>query len=217
MHNFNDVFKKNGYVVIDISKLFGVQLDEILRKINLLNNASWKQVINHNGVVQDIDLSDQIVCKEHQLALQKMYESEFSYSFKRIVCEGDDQFSKAVKNFLLSTFFSDFLYSITKIKFKSIPVLYINAFANGDFLTTHCDAGLEFGIIISLTKEWDVNFGGLTFILDLDRKNIIDIVSPGFAKLIVFDTKHRLAPHFVSMVSCPPDRRRMSIVARFDI
>lgn len=217
MSEIHEKFKKNGYVISDISSVFGFQLEEILREVENADKTLWTQVINNNGLVQDIRLDDEIVSKEHELAVQKLYENKFCYSFKRIICDDrNEYFHKILRSFLLSNDFSNYLYSITRIRIRSVPILYVNAFSNGDFLTTHCDEGLDFGVVISLTKEWNFCFGGLTFILDSDRENIIDVITPRFATLIVLDTKNKLTPHFVSSVSSPSEQSRVSIVARYD-
>ena len=114
---------------------------------------------------------------------------------------------------LLST-----LSKIGQREIKDIPVFYINRFDKGDFLTTHSDRGAgsnSMGVVISLTKEWNPNHGGLTFMLNQERQSISNVVVPKLGRALVFDIAEKHSPHFVSMVTASSDFRRLAIVARY--
>jgi len=112
----------------------------------------------------------------------------------------------------------DFKYLIAGLtgrKIGNIDVFYINHFDRGHFLNTHTDSGNNVGIALNITQNWDPNFGGLTHILDQKRKKSVEILTPGFAELFIFDASEKQIPHFVSMVTAYQKNRRMSVIARY--
>ena len=86
--------------------------------------------------------------------------------------------------------------------------MYLSRFDKDDFLTTHCDSDDGIGIVINLTKEWEANYGGLTMILDT--------FIPSYLNILIFDTKKRKIPHFVSAVTSNRTSKRMALVVRYN-
>ncbi|HCR4098005.1 TPA: hypothetical protein OOF48_003208, partial [Providencia rettgeri] len=92
----------------------------------------------------------------------------------------------------------------------------LSKFDKNDFLTTHCDSDDGIGIVINLTKEWEANYGGLTMILDNEKKEILETFIPSYLNILIFDTKKRKIPHFVSTVTSNKISKRMALVVRYN-
>ncbi|AUH00268.1 hypothetical protein CWC46_10905 [Prodigiosinella confusarubida] len=71
------------------------------------------------------------------------------------------------------------------------------------------------GIALNITEDWDHNYGGLTHILDHNRKKVIDTLTPTFGELFLFDTSQTQIPHLVSMINVNQKNKRMSVIARY--
>ncbi|MCW7541899.1 hypothetical protein OOT46_29305 [Aquabacterium sp. A7-Y] len=219
MDTLQQSLTEHGYVVFDLRDRMNEALTQLEQAAEAAPLEDWTQVINNNGRVQDLALNDPVLVKEHALARDRLFAGEFAYSFKRIDCAGEARSaaSEQVRSFLRSTLFTSMLAD----RFGSVvtggEAVYINKFEEGDFLTTHCDRGADIAVVISLTRDWDMNYGGLTFILSQDRTRILRTISPSFGEAVIFDTKGKPTPHFVSMVCAPRGRGRSSLVARLHI
>lgn len=76
-------------------------------------------------------------------------------------------------------------------------------FAPGQFLTLHddrgkTDEGWQIAYVMSFTKDWRADWGGVLHFYDDDRKTIIDSLVPQFNAISMFRVP---TPHSVSMVT----------------
>lgn len=70
--------------------------------------------------------------------------------------------------------------------------------------------------MINFTLNWNINHGGLTMVLDKERKFILDSLVPNNMSTLIFDTATKEIPHFVSMVTGETDSKRIALVVRYD-
>ncbi|EKT57103.1 hypothetical protein [Providencia burhodogranariea] len=215
------IFNNQGYVSFDISRFFP-ELTEYGEKFSNIGDEYWSWIIKNQDGENDFYLKNHslsLIEKEKLAALTDYNNGLFSFSFRRIV---DDNVGNSINYFteikkvVNSKFFIDFLINITGKKIEKSTLVYLNRFDCGDFLTTHCDPGQSFGIVINFTLNWNVNYGGLTMILDNKRKIILDTLAPYNMSTLIFDTDTKEIPHFVSMVTAETSFKRIALVVRYD-
>lgn len=223
IHKLTNSFNNKGYVQFPMEQYFS-ELDKFYDDFLDINDAEWSFIIKNKFAPVDYyknKYSKLEIEQEREKALQEYHQGNFCYSFRRIT---DNQQRKsvssflAIKTFLDSTEFKSFLSEITKKSINTLSLCYLSWFDLGDFLTTHCDSGSCINIVINFTKGWEHNHGGLTFILDKQKENIIEALVPTYLSTLIIDTGEKSIPHFVSMVSSVGVRgsKRMAVVARYD-
>lgn len=82
------------------------------------------------------------------------------------------------------------LAKIGNRKISVMSVFYINRLDKGDFIVTHSDRGAgrnSMGVVVNLTKKWNPNHGGLTFMIDQESSNINGVITPKLGRVLVFD------------------------------
>ncbi|HBE19562.1 MAG TPA: hypothetical protein DDW51_18620 [Cyanobacteria bacterium UBA11367] len=221
LDKYKHEFNTQGYVVIDdmLDKLLIEKWNNYLQE---KEDCYWTQIIKNSEVEKDFKLIDEKeeILVSHAKALKDYNEGRFCFSFKRI--NNPKTTSDVIiemRSHLSSRDFINILSSIGHRKISKMSVLYINRFDKGDFLTTHSDRGMgsnSMGVVVNLTKEWNPNFGGLTFMLDQERKDINGVVMPKLGRVLVFDIMEKHSPHFVSMVTSNGTFRRLAVVARYN-
>lgn len=214
-------FEQVGYTRFLISDYFPY-FKFLPDELKVVNEDYWSYIIKNEKGTRDFYLTEsnlEQIDNEKQLAFKNYEEGKFSFSFKRlpdneISCQLP--FFCEVKNLVSSELFISFLTSEIGRHVGKLSLMYFNRFDKNDFLSTHCDSGNNIGLVINLTQMWDVNHGGLTFVLDERRKNIVDVFSPSNLEAWVFDTRDKKIPHFVSMVTATQKLKRMALVIRYD-
>lgn len=215
------VFKTQGYVSFDISNYFP-DLIGYSEKFSTIDNEYWSYIIKNKYGENDFYLRQHpvsLIEKEKNNALDDYNNGLFSFSFRRIVDDftgNSISYFSDVKKIVNSECFINLLTSITGRKIEKSTLIYLNRFDHGDFLTTHCDPGQSFGIVINFTLNWNINHGGLTMVLDKERKFILDSLVPNNMSTLIFDTATKEIPHFVSMVTGETDSKRIALVVRYD-
>lgn len=211
-------FLSNGYASFAIKDFFP-DFEVRLDLINSIEDDKWSFIIKNRRGVNDFYLFDTDIDSinyEKIIASEDRDNGDFSFSFKRI-CFND---MKVILFDLISVVndieFKSFLGELTGSKISMISNLYLSKFDKDDFLTTHCDSDDGIGIVINLTKEWDPNYGGLTMILDKDKKTILDTFIPSYLNILIFDTKRRKTPHFVSTITSNTEYERIALVVRYN-
>ncbi|HHR6131403.1 TPA: hypothetical protein ACS72K_003034 [Providencia alcalifaciens] len=223
IHELNNDFNNKGYLQFSIEKYFS-ELDEFYDDFLGINDSEWSFIIKNKSNPMDYFInkhSNLEIEQEREKAMQEYHQGNFCYSFRRVT---DNQQGKevssflAIKAFLDSKKFKSFLSEITKKSINTLSLCYLSWFDLGDFLTTHCDSGSCINIVINFTKGWESNHGGLTFILDKQKENIIEVLVPTYLSTLIIDTGEKSIPHFVSMVNSVGVRgtKRMAVVARYD-
>ncbi|WP_272681058.1 2OG-Fe(II) oxygenase family protein [Providencia sp. PROV129] len=211
-------FLTNGYTHFPINDFFP-DFEINFRLLNNIEDDKWSFIIKNRRGVKDLYLSDTNIDSinyEKTIAFEDRDNGEFSFSFKRICFNA----IKIVYGDLISVVnnvkFKYFLERITGREINVISNMYLSKFDKDDFLTTHCDSDDGIGIVISLTMGWDANHGGLTMILDNQRKTILETLIPSYLNILIFDTKKREIPHFVSTVTSNKTSKRMALVVRYN-
>lgn len=222
MSNENILFSDKGYISKNLKSIFGSEIRDIMECSESSPEHCWTYIFK-NTIAQK-DLSYLASADEIEEAFTRCIEdysnNRFSFFFRRLLnkdienvvsCEA----STIAFDFCNSEKFKELITSLTDRKIGNIDVFYINRFDKGHFLNTHTDSGNNVGIALNITQNWDPNFGGLTHVLDKERKKVIETLTPDFGELFLFDTSETQVPHFVSMVTANKKNRRMSIIARY--
>lgn len=219
--DLHTAFKNKGYVNFSIDQFFP-EFAFFSDNFNSINDSEWSYIIKNRYGEHDFYLSEnsmEEIEREKLLSFEDYNNGVFSFSFRRLPDNdrsGKITYFSAIKDIVGSEKFKSFLTSITGREIKKMALLYLNRFDKGDFLTTHCDPGESFGIVINLTGNWNPNHGGLTVILDKERKFIVDTLVPYNLTTLIFDTSEKEIPHFVSMVTAEGKKKRMALVVRYD-
>lgn len=218
INKHKQTFLSNGYTSFAIKNFFP-DFEINLSLINSIEEDKWSFIIKNRRGVNDFYLSDTNIDSinyEKTIASEDRDNGDFSFSFKRI-CFND---MKVILFDLISVVndikFKNFLSELTGSKISMISNIYLSKFDKDDFLTTHCDSDDGIGIVINLTKEWNSNYGGLTMILDQDKKTILDTFIPTYLNILIFDTKRRKIPHFVSTITSNTKYGRIALVVRYN-
>ncbi|WOB92353.1 MULTISPECIES: 2OG-Fe(II) oxygenase family protein [Providencia] len=211
-------FLSNGYTSFTIKDFFpDFNID--LNLINSIEEDKWSFIIKNRQRVSDFYLSDtdiNSINDEKTSAFEDRDNGEFSFSFRRICFNEIKIIFADLISVVNDVKFKNFLENLTGSKVNVISNMYLSKFDKDDFLTTHCDSDDGIGIVINLTKEWEANYGGLTMILDNDKKTILDTFIPSYLNILIFDTKKRKIPHFVSTVTSNRTSKRMALVVRYN-
>jgi len=139
----------------------------------------------------------------------------FSYRFQRCLGKHYDsckcvscKLNDTVKSFP----FTDILCKIVGCRNLKPKEVFLSNYGKNDFLTLHHDINKgDIAVTISLTYDWDPNYGGILHFCD-DEKNIYKSVVPKLGNINIF----KLDPdngidHFVSRVTV--DKNRYTLVA----
>ena len=220
MNKASRSFREYGYCSIDLSSCFPDLVQGCKNACDGIEEQDWTYIIRNSTEEVDLPYTVPPLRLKHVKAdaLKVYHEGGFAFSFRRLTALEGVPIHPAMKLFDDYLMREDFLGLLSTLSGRSIgamEVRYINRFDQGDFLTTHCDPGSNLGIALNLTSQWNLNFGGLTFILNETRSSVHDTLTPSYGRLFVFDTSQRKVPHFVSMVTAPPAQNRIALIARY--
>jgi len=220
MNKASKYFREHGYCSIDLFLRIPDLVQKCKDACDSIEEHDWTYII-HNST-EEIDLPYNVPparLKQVKAGALKVYqEGGFAFSFRRLTDLEDVPIHPAMKlfdDYLTREDFLGLLSTLSGRLIGAMEVRYINRFDQGDFLTTHRDPGSNLGIALNLTSQWNLNFGGLTFILNESQSSVHDILTPSYGRLFIFDTSQRTVPHFVSMVTAPPAQNRIALIARY--
>jgi len=208
---------QHGFVIRDLPATLLDELEHLEPTLTQLPAKHWTRVIRSSTLTTDFAQDDPMSVAEHAQALSRMDSGELCYSFLRIRCEDGNLELPAVRRltaFLLSDPMRAFIREHAGRTVHALSVYYVNRFCDGDFLTTHRDAGDNLALVINLTRNWHPVNGGVTFLLD-QQNRIVQALNPQFGQALMFDCRENTVPHFVSSVTSPSGRHRSAIVARY--
>lgn len=215
-------FNEKGYLTKNIQSQFASKIYEIMESSQDSLEECWTYIYKNSLEQKDLSFltSEDEIQNSYNCCITDFCDNKFSFFFRRLSNEVKDnvtssEVSKIAYDFCNSEEFKDLIAGLTGRKIGNTDLFYINRFDKGHFLNTHTDSGNNVGVALNITQNWDPNFGGLTHILDQDRKKVIETLTPGFAELFLFDTSEKQVPHFVSMVTANQKSRRMSVIARY--
>jgi Rps23 Pro-64 3,4-dihydroxylase Tpa1-like proline 4-hydroxylase len=220
IEQYKNTFNAQGYVVIDdlLDKILVEEWNDYLQN---KDDWHWTQLIKNSKMEKDFNLVNEKedILAEYNNTLKDYSEGRFCFSFKRINKPlGNSSLIDEMRSCLSSHNLISIFSKIGHRKISTMSVFYINRFDKGDFITTHSDRGAgrnSMGVVVNLTKEWNPNHGGLTFMLDQESSDINGIVKPKLGRVLVFDIMEKHSPHFVSMVTSNSTVRRIGLVARY--
>jgi len=198
---------------------------ELAHLVDALPQKSWTQVIRAGGVTSDYSLfpRDERIAERHKIAHEEADTGLFSYSFARIADSEENGLLlpwKQMKELLISPSILQLITDLTDHSISNIDLVYANCFRDGDFLTTHTDRGTHSKVAaaFSLTETWNPAEGGCTYVLEQDRKSVVDIASPHLGTLLLMDLERREVPHYVSEVkntTLGENFLRKSVIVRY--
>lgn len=212
-------FRDRGHVHFNVLPWLP-ELDGISGELEQLQEQAWSYIIrNRDGEFEFPATQRHLARLQQRKAVRDRTAGTFAFSFRRI--------DGALQNFLVPPVadarrlmdgptLRSLLHTVTGRVPVAIRQFYVSRFDEGDFLSTHCDPGQSFGVVINLTREWDPNHGGLTVLLTEDRSRVRSCLLPVRFQLLVFDTSKRLIPHFVSTVGAHGPCKRLALVVRYD-
>ncbi|MFN8575844.1 MAG: 2OG-Fe(II) oxygenase family protein [Candidatus Sericytochromatia bacterium] len=102
----------------------------------------------------------------------------------------------------------------TQLSYKKL-ICFASKYTSDDFLSLHTDRPInilqsprEIAVILNMTKNWLIHWGGILIILDEEEKNIIEAINPKFNSLTLFKVplKHAVLP-----VSCHCNSERFAL------
>lgn len=220
MNKASKSFRELGYCSIDLSLLLPDLVQGCKDACDGIEEHDWTHIIRNSTEEVDLPYSTHPLRLKRAKAdaLKVYYDGGFAFSFRRLTDLEGVRLHPAMKlfdDYLMRKDFTDLLSTLSGRSIGAMEVRYINRFDQGDFLTTHCDPGSNVGIALNLTPQWNLNFGGLTFILNESRSSVRHTLTPSYGKLFLFDTSQRNVPHFVSMVTAPPAQNRIALIAHY--
>jgi len=146
-------------------------------------------------------------------------QNRFSYIFHRTMNNKNPSLiEKEIRQALNSPEFINFLNEITGLNLSKLTTMFMSRYRTGHFLSPHSDTGNgKIAFVISLSKDWLPQYGGLLNFLSDDRKQVIDTYCPLFNHMVIFqvDENHK-HPHYVSHVAPNVLHNRISIVGWFE-
>tara|TARA_R100000458_G_C8275167_1_gene250166 strand:+ start:2925 stop:3623 length:699 start_codon:yes stop_codon:yes gene_type:complete len=129
---------------------------------------------------------------------------DFSYSFFRTK-DDHQKTCKCVECILRKGLGSketlEWIADNTGVEVTKPHELFASWYDEGDFLSKHSDTNNgKVGFVLSLTKEWIPEYGGLLHIMDKEWNEVKEVIIPKFNQIVLFDTVNSNSPHFVSEV-----------------
>jgi SM-20-related protein len=146
-------------------------------------------------------------------------QNRFSYIFHRTMNNKNPSIlEKDIRKALSSAEFLNFLSEITGLNLTKLTTMFMSKYRSGHFLSPHSDTGNgRIAFVISLSKDWLPQYGGLLNFLSDDRNQVIETYCPMFNHMVIFqvDENHK-HPHYVSHVAPNVSHNRISIVGWFE-
>ncbi len=216
--HLHERFTVDGYVNFDLLS-FVPGIAELAERVACIEENRWSFIIKNGHGEHDIAPAERDEAeRQHLIANEERERGDFSFSFRWIPDTRENcdlEPLQQVKQILGSEVVMELLRAVTGRSASGVSQCYLSWFERGHFLGTHCDPGQSFGVALSLTQDWDPNFGGLTLLVPECEGAVSSCLVPTPYRLLVFDTSARHIPHLVSMVSAPAGRRRLAAIARY--
>jgi Rps23 Pro-64 3,4-dihydroxylase Tpa1-like proline 4-hydroxylase len=205
----------NNKKKIIIKKILVPEFAEILLKYSLLDK-NWVLAAGIDKVRYEnkIDFANQKKNDMIGLEVNKAYsQNRFSYIFHRTMNNKNPSLiEQNLRHLLESKDFINFLNSVTNMNLTKLTTMFMSRYRSGHFLSPHSDKGNgRLAFVISLSKDWKPQYGGLLHFLSKDRETIIDTYCSIFNNMIIFGVDELDQPHFVSHVSLNVLFNRISI------
>jgi Rps23 Pro-64 3,4-dihydroxylase Tpa1-like proline 4-hydroxylase len=109
------------------------------------------------------------------------------------------------------------LNNISGMSLTKLSTLFMSKYRSGHFLSPHSDKGNgRLAFVISLSKDWMPQYGGLLHFLSQDRTQIVNTVCPVFNNMLIFKVDDIEKPHYVSHVASNVLFNRISISGWFE-
>jgi Rps23 Pro-64 3,4-dihydroxylase Tpa1-like proline 4-hydroxylase len=195
----------NNKKKVIIKKILLPEFAEILLKYSLLDK-NWVLASGIDKIRYEnrIDFANQKKNDMIGLEVNKAYsQNRFSYIFHRTMNNKNPSLiEQNLRHLLESKDFINFLNSVTNMNLTKLTTMFMSKYRSGHFLSPHSDKGNgRLAFVISLSKDWKPQYGGLLHFLSQDRETIIDTYCPIFNNMIIFGVDELDQPHFVSHVS----------------
>jgi Rps23 Pro-64 3,4-dihydroxylase Tpa1-like proline 4-hydroxylase len=153
------------------------------------------------------------------IEVNKAYsQNHFSYIFHRTMNNKNPSLiEQNIRSALESYNFLTLLNNITGMNLTKLSTMFMSKYKPGHFLSPHSDKGNgRLAFVISLSKDWKPQYGGLLHFLNGDRTQVIDTVCPIFNNMVIFKVDDIEKPHYVSHVSPNVMFNRISISGWFE-
>ena len=121
-----------------------------------------------------------------------------------------------LRKYMASKEFIDYINSITDLNITTLNTLFMSRYKGGHFLSPHSDKGNgKIAFVISLTKKWKPEYGGILHFMNDDKTKIIESYVPEFNTFMLFEVPEEGIPHYVSHIVPYIKEERYSITGWF--
>jgi len=214
-----DKFNNNNNIV-SIPDIFNNEFVELLFKYSL-TEKNWVLACGIDKVRYENKIAPMNQQKNDLLGVEvnkAFSQNRFSYIFHRTMNNKTPSLiEQNIRGALESPNFLELLNNITGMNLTKLSTLFMSKYRSGHFLSPHSDKGNgKIAFVISLSKDWKPQYGGLLHFLNEDRTQIIETLCPVFNNMVIFKVDDIEKPHFVSHVAPNVIFNRISISGWFE-
>ncbi len=214
---YKNIFNENKK--IQIQNILKDEIAELLFKHSIMDK-NWILATGHDTIKFEKKINKQFE-KANSIQIKKIQDkfknNKFSYIFHRSMNNKTPSFLEfTLRKYMASKEFIDYLNSITDLNITTLNTLFMSKYKGGHFLSPHSDKGNgKITFVISLTKKWKPEYGGILHFMNDDKTKIIESYVPEFNTLMLFEVPEEGIPHYVSHIVPYIKEERYSITGWF--
>jgi hypothetical protein len=210
----------NNNNIVSIPNVFANEFAELVFKYSL-TEKNWVLACGIDKVRYENKIIPMNQQKNDLLGIEvnkAFSQNRFSYIFHRTMNNKNPSLiEQNIRSALESPNFLALLNNITGMNLTKLSTLFMSKYRSGHFLSPHSDKGNgRLAFVISLSKDWMPQYGGLLHFLSQDRTQIIDSICPIFNNMLIFKVDDIEKPHYVSHVAPNVVFNRISISGWFE-
>ena len=212
-------FDNNNNIVL-IPNIFANEFAELVFKYSL-TEKNWVLACGIDKVRYENKIIPMNQQKNDLLGIEvnkAFSQNRFSYIFHRTMNNKTPSLiEQNIRSALESPNFLALLNNITGMNLTKLSTLFMSKYRSGHFLSPHSDKGNgRLAFVISLSKDWMPQYGGLLHFLSQDRTQIVDTVCPIFNNMLIFKVDDVEKPHYVGHIAPNVVFNRISISGWFE-
>ena len=210
----------NNNNIVSIPDIFTNEFAELVFKYSL-TEKNWVLACGIDKVRYENKIIPMNQQKNDLLGIEvnkAFSQNRFSYIFHRTMNNKNPSLiEQNIRAALESSNFLALLNNITGMNLTKLSTLFMSKYRSGHFLSPHSDKGNgRLAFVISLSKNWIPQYGGLLHFLSQDRTQIINTSCPIFNNMLIFKVDDIEKPHYVSHVVPNVLFNRISISGWFE-
>lgn len=214
---YKNIFNENKK--IQIQNILKDEIAELLFKHSIMDK-NWVLATGHDAIKFEKKINKQFE-KANSIQIKKIQDKfkndKFSYIFHRSMNNKTPSFLEfTLRKYMASKEFIDYINSITDLNITTLNTLFMSRYKGGHFLSPHSDKGNgKIAFVISLTKKWKPEYGGILHFMNDDKTKIIESYVPEFNTFMLFEVPEEGIPHYVSHIVPYIKEERYSITGWF--